>query len=331
MKHSDNSKQIFRDMQEHPERYSDEQLEAMMADIDREPDVEKEWQAFLLRQASGNQNDARHATIPTHAARRTTLWRVAAAFAALLVTYAILAAVGLAPTPFARQNITASNSPTTEKPETMKSSGDARTSEQVVGSAQSSEQESKYVAMTQTTQTEEAKDKKPQKTDDQPSVNKQETSVAETVPATTEKAPTTYATGEVMPQFPGGTAALEAFINKNIRCPESVLQAGMQARVLINFLVTEDGTPQDFRVFRTRLLDSEGNPCADPAVIKLCEEEALRVSRLMPKWTPGSFFGKPKAYKYIIPIKFNEKKGLKKKQPSVPEIAARATETDTGA
>jgi hypothetical protein len=105
----------------------------------------------------------------------------------------------------------------------------------------------------------------------------------------------------------------------------------MQARVLINFLVTEDGTPQDFRVFRTRLLDSEGNPCADPAVIKLCEEEALRVSRLMPKWTPGSFFGKPKAYKYIIPIKFNEKKGLKKKQPSAPEIAARATETDTGA
>ena len=37
-------KQLFRDMQEHPENYSDEQLEAMMADIDRAPDTEAAWQ-----------------------------------------------------------------------------------------------------------------------------------------------------------------------------------------------------------------------------------------------------------------------------------------------
>ena len=39
----DHNKRLFLDMQEHPEQYSDEQLEAMMADIDREPDTEDAW------------------------------------------------------------------------------------------------------------------------------------------------------------------------------------------------------------------------------------------------------------------------------------------------
>ena len=37
-------KQMFLDMQEHPENYSDEQLETMMAELDREPDVEAAWE-----------------------------------------------------------------------------------------------------------------------------------------------------------------------------------------------------------------------------------------------------------------------------------------------
>ena len=40
-------KQLFFDMQEHPERYSDEQLEAMMAELDREPDAEEAWKKTL--------------------------------------------------------------------------------------------------------------------------------------------------------------------------------------------------------------------------------------------------------------------------------------------
>ena len=36
-------KKLFFDMQEHPENYSDEQLEAMMAELDKEPDTEEAW------------------------------------------------------------------------------------------------------------------------------------------------------------------------------------------------------------------------------------------------------------------------------------------------
>ena len=41
--HLDDKKRLFLDMQEHPENYSDEQLEAMMAEIDKEPDLAAAW------------------------------------------------------------------------------------------------------------------------------------------------------------------------------------------------------------------------------------------------------------------------------------------------
>jgi len=39
-------KQMFLDMQEHPEKYSEEQLEFMMDELDRLPDVDKAWHEF---------------------------------------------------------------------------------------------------------------------------------------------------------------------------------------------------------------------------------------------------------------------------------------------
>lgn len=39
-------KETFRDMQEHPEKYSDQELEAMMDDLDQVPDVEAAWQTL---------------------------------------------------------------------------------------------------------------------------------------------------------------------------------------------------------------------------------------------------------------------------------------------
>lgn len=40
----DDIKRLFLDMQEHPEQYSDAQLEAMMTDIDHESDMEAAWE-----------------------------------------------------------------------------------------------------------------------------------------------------------------------------------------------------------------------------------------------------------------------------------------------
>ena len=46
MKTNDHNKQLYRDMQEAPDKYSGQELEAMMDDLDQMPDVDEAWQQF---------------------------------------------------------------------------------------------------------------------------------------------------------------------------------------------------------------------------------------------------------------------------------------------
>ena len=39
-------KKMFLDMQEHPEKYSDQQIEAMMDELDQTADTETAWRRF---------------------------------------------------------------------------------------------------------------------------------------------------------------------------------------------------------------------------------------------------------------------------------------------
>lgn len=52
MQTPEQQKQMCLDMQEHPEKYSEEQLEAMMDDLDRIPDVATAWQEFDSQMAA---------------------------------------------------------------------------------------------------------------------------------------------------------------------------------------------------------------------------------------------------------------------------------------
>ena len=49
MKTNDHNKQLYRDMQEEPDKYSDQEIEAMMDDLDQVPDVDEAWQQFTQR------------------------------------------------------------------------------------------------------------------------------------------------------------------------------------------------------------------------------------------------------------------------------------------
>ena len=64
MRPDEHNQQLFRDMQEAPDKYSDQEIEAMIDDLDRQPDVDEAWQQF-----------ARH--IPS--ARPVNAWRKVAA------------------------------------------------------------------------------------------------------------------------------------------------------------------------------------------------------------------------------------------------------------
>ena len=47
MKPTDPNKQLYRDMQEEPEKYSDQELEAMMDEVDQMADAEEETSEYV--------------------------------------------------------------------------------------------------------------------------------------------------------------------------------------------------------------------------------------------------------------------------------------------
>lgn len=95
---------------------------------------------------------------------------------------------------------------------------------------------------------------------------------------------------EIMPEYEGGTKAMQKFISENMEYPNMALQKKIQGRVLINFVI-----------------DSKGE-IKFPAVIKGigggCEIEALRIVASMPKWKPGKHNGKNVSVKFTMPIVF---------------------------
>ena len=52
MKTNDHNKQLYRNMQEAPDKYSDQEIEAMMDDLDQVPDVDEAWQQFAQQHIS---------------------------------------------------------------------------------------------------------------------------------------------------------------------------------------------------------------------------------------------------------------------------------------
>jgi len=95
---------------------------------------------------------------------------------------------------------------------------------------------------------------------------------------------------ESMPEYPGGEAALYAYLAENIKYPQMAKESGIQGRVFVTFVVERDGRVTDVRVLR--------------GIGGGCDEEAIRVVQGMPKWTPGKQRGKSVRVQYNLPVKF---------------------------
>ena len=87
MKPSDD-KQLFFDMQEHPEKYTDEQLEAMMTELDKEPDAEVAWQKVLSNSSLKEEN-----SLPLRKGRG---WSSLRRVVAIITAFAFLGIISLA-------------------------------------------------------------------------------------------------------------------------------------------------------------------------------------------------------------------------------------------
>ena len=95
---------------------------------------------------------------------------------------------------------------------------------------------------------------------------------------------------ETMPSFRGGEQKLFEFIGKNVVYPQEAIDAGIEGKVFVEFYIEKDGTVCDAKVLR--------------GIGYGCDEEALRVIGLMPKWIPGKQRGKAVRVRYTLPINF---------------------------
>lgn len=98
---------------------------------------------------------------------------------------------------------------------------------------------------------------------------------------------------EHVPEFRGGVKALMKFIQENIKFPEAAKQNKVEGRVLVNFVVKKDG-----KVSNAEIVKSLGFGC---------DEEVLRMMKLMPDWIPGSQNDKPVNVRFTLPVEFKNK------------------------
>lgn len=102
--------------------------------------------------------------------------------------------------------------------------------------------------------------------------------------------PEAYIFVEEMPEYPGGNRALLEFIAKNLRYPSEALENNIEGRVILQFVVREDGS-----VGRVEILKG-----VDP----LLNQEAVRVVGSLPKLKPGKQNGVPVPVWFSVPVTF---------------------------
>lgn len=95
---------------------------------------------------------------------------------------------------------------------------------------------------------------------------------------------------EQMPQFPGGEMEMYKFIRENLKYPSRASEAGIQGKVILNFVVGRDGKINSIKVVR--------------GIGFGCDEEAIRVLQKMPPWNPGKMGGRPVPVYFTFPITF---------------------------
>ena len=99
-----------------------------------------------------------------------------------------------------------------------------------------------------------------------------------------------YNSVDVMPEFPGGQAGLSKHISSNIKFPKDTLNNNISGKVFVWFVVDKKGSVKDITVLK--------------GLGKAFDEEAVRVFRIMPLWTPGYQNGKPVNVEFTIPLNF---------------------------
>jgi hypothetical protein len=130
-----------------------------------------------------------------------------------------------------------------------------------------------------------------------------------------------YDVVEENPVYADGLDALMQHLIQNLHYPKVAEDCGVAGRVMVQFVVEKDGRCTQFKVLKEatdhrklikRNVQATGKPQDRDYITmsefetaqKACHDEALRVCRMMGKWTPGKIKGKAVRTHFTIPVTF---------------------------
>ena len=110
---------------------------------------------------------------------------------------------------------------------------------------------------------------------------------------------------EVAAEYPGGTPALMRFLSTKVKYPKEAEKRGEQGKAYVQFVVKSDGNVDYVQIAKT-----SGS--------KVLDDEAVRVVKTMPRWTPAKQDGENVSSMLTLPVAF--------KLGDVPTVAVDAPE-----
>ncbi len=100
-----------------------------------------------------------------------------------------------------------------------------------------------------------------------------------------------FASIEVQPSFPGGMDKFYGYVAKNFNYPAAARENGVSGRIIMSFVVEKDGSLTDIKVLRDLGMGTG--------------DEAIRLLKKSPKWSPGVQNGRNVRVQYTLPIMLN--------------------------
>lgn len=87
-----------------------------------------------------------------------------------------------------------------------------------------------------------------------------------------------------------GFVAFYKYVGDQMKYPPQARRIGIEGKVFVEFVINKDGSITDVKVVK--------------GIGAGCDEEAVRVIRSAPAWTPGKQRGKPVKQRMVLPITF---------------------------
>jgi TonB family protein len=105
---------------------------------------------------------------------------------------------------------------------------------------------------------------------------------------------------EQAPEFTGGQKAMMKFLTEKVKYPAEAVKKKVAGRVIVQFIVDREGKVGNIKILR--------------GIGAGCDEEAVRVIKLMPNWKPGKDKGKNVSAYFTLPVVFMLKDDKEEKQ-----------------